>query len=64
MANMKMVSKEEALSVACERCASFIKTHEKVVGTPAYIDKSLDCKKCNLQFDMMGDKIAVIWKCV
>ncbi|MBN2202571.1 MAG: hypothetical protein JW700_00060 [Candidatus Aenigmarchaeota archaeon] len=62
MTNMKMISKEQALGVACEDCRNFINSHEMVEGTPSYITKSNDCRKCKLQIDMMSEKIAVIWK--
>ena len=64
MSNMKVISKEEALSISCDECKEFFKKHE-MVGEPAsYISDSLECRKCKLQVDMMGDKIAVIWKIV
>ncbi len=62
MANMKVISKEAALANACPECIEFFSKHEKLKGMPSYISDSLECKKCKLQVDMMGDKIATIWR--
>jgi hypothetical protein len=62
MSSMKVISKQEALTIGCAECADFFKSHETVGGPAAYISDTLECKKCKLQVDMMGEKIATIWK--
>jgi hypothetical protein len=62
MSSMKVITKQEALSVGCHECAEFFNSHVMVGGPAEYISDTLECKKCKLQVDMMGDKIATIWK--
>lgn len=62
MSDMKVIKKQEALSIACDECLEFFKTHEMLEGTASYISSVLECSKCKLQVDMMDDKIATIWK--
>jgi hypothetical protein len=63
MSDMKVV-KKEALSNLCPECTEFFRSHKMVEGTPGYISNTVECKKCKLQFDMMNDKIATIWKII
>ena len=64
MSNIKVIKKQEALSIGCPECVEFFNSHEMVGGPADYISDTLECKKCKLQVDMMGDKIATIWKII
>jgi hypothetical protein len=64
MSDLKLIRKSEALTIACPECLQFINSHEMLREPASYISNVLECRKCKLQINMMGDKIATIWKIV